>query len=35
MQFEELPSVKKVLGQIQEEKDGPYSYLGIELKCHD
>ena len=35
VQFEELPSVKKVLGQIREEEDGSYIYQGIELKCHD
>ena len=35
VQFEELPSVKKVLGQIQDEEDGSYIYQGIKLKCHD
>ena len=35
VQFEELPSVKKVLAQVQEEESGSYIYQGIELKGHD
>ena len=35
VQFEELPSVKKMLARVQEEEDGSYLYQGIELKGHD
>ena len=35
VEFEQLPSVKKVLARVQEEENGSNHYQRIELKAHD